>query len=201
MRVVVSDYYIGVPDITHLILEHHPMFGKSNEEIFHYIFGKYLVLSTPIRRTVEAFHQEHLREPFIAIHLRGSDKVGEQKDLDQVNYACAKALDAMESSHKIFLLTDDTRLVAAMTAVFGRRVVVTDSRRTGSGVGVHSMPAPSRFGLGREILIDTYLAMLATTFVGNGATNVAAVIALAKAWPDGACQLITPSSVMRGRYA
>jgi protein O-GlcNAc transferase len=201
-RVVVSDHYIGVPDIAHWIPESHAMHGKPNEEIFRDIFLKYIVPLPPIKHAVEVFHREHLREPFAAIHLRGSDKAGEQKNLDAVNYACANALAAMAPVQKIFLLTDDTRLVAAAAAVFGRRVVITDSRRTNSTTGVHylGLPMQSRFNLGREILIDTYLAMKATKFVGNGASNVAAIIALTNEWPDGSCQLITPPAMMQ-RFA
>jgi protein O-GlcNAc transferase len=199
-RVVVSDHYIGVPDIAPWIPEQHAMYGKPHEEIFRYIFLKYIVPLAPIKQAVEDFRRQYLPEPFVAIHLRGSDKVLEQKDLDRVNYACANALAAMAPDQKIFLLTDDTRLVAAATAVFGRRVVVTDARRTNSTIGIHYMPAHPRFDLGREVLIDTYLAMMATKFVGNGASNVAAIIALVKEWPDGACKLITPAITM-ARFA
>jgi hypothetical protein len=43
---------------------------------------------------------------------------------------------------------------------------------------------------GREVLIDSWLALRADRFIGNGRSNVSAMITVMKHWPPGALTLI-----------
>jgi protein O-GlcNAc transferase len=198
--IIVSDCYLGVPDVAPFLPESHVLHGQSVESVFRYIFGKYFVLDPTIDREVTRFHRINLRAPFIAIHLRGSDKIAEQPDLAAVNASCVDLLKCLDPSQKIFLLTDDAKLLEKMASLFPGRLVHTASQRTNSIFGTHYHRVQSRFSLGREVLIDTYLALKASTFVGNGASNVASVISLLKEWPDGSCHLLSPPVAMR-RFA
>src|SRR5262249_926225 len=126
-------------------------------------------------------------------HLRGSDKIVEDRDLRDANKQCMELLAAESQSKPIFLLSDDQQLVDTCTRAFGTRVIVTKCQRTGSQIGTHYLRDVDRKRLGEEIILDTYVAAEADTFIGNGRSNVAAMIALLKEWPLERCHLVNPS--------
>jgi hypothetical protein len=69
-------------------------------------------------------------------------------------------------------------------------VVATTCQRSHTDEGVHYLAGTDRIGAGREIMVDSYLALRAERFIGNGLSNVAAMIAILKDWPAGACTLL-----------
>jgi hypothetical protein len=82
-------------------------------------------------------------------------------------------------------MTDDAHCLAQMKSTYGR----------GSSPPIASAPTRRRRALpadggpgasGREIMIDTYLALRADRFIGNGRSNVSAMIAVMKDWAPGA---------------
>jgi predicted O-linked N-acetylglucosamine transferase (SPINDLY family) len=192
--IAVCDYYIGVVDVMPWIPATHAMHGKSLRQICCYLIDKYLHPSPAILSHVEAFHRQHLAgSPFVAVHMRGSDKGGEDPGAEAANEACLAALGEIDPTWRILLLTDDERWFARVTDAFGARVVNTGSQRTATTTGLHYEPAADGVRLGTEIMVDTYLALYADRFIGNGRSNVAAIIAELKEWPPGACTLVRPS--------
>jgi hypothetical protein len=122
--------------------------------------------------------------------MRGSDKAIEDPNLAATNQAFLAALDGIDSAWPIFLMTDDARCLAQMKAVYGKRIIATDCQRTITEEGVHYLPTVDPVQAGREIMIDSYLALRADHFIGNGRSNVSAMIAVMKDWAPGACTLI-----------
>ena len=55
---------------------------------------------------------------------------------------------------------------------------------------MHYLPTVDPVQAGREVLTDTLLALRADRFIGNGRSNVSAMIAVMKDWPPGASTLI-----------
>jgi hypothetical protein len=77
-----------------------------------------------------------------------------------------------------------------MKDAYGPRIIATDCQRTVTDEGVHYLPTVDPAKAGREVMIDTYLALRADRFIGNGLSNVSAMIAVMKDWPPGTCNLI-----------
>ncbi len=196
--VAVSDFYTGVVDVAPWIRADHSMYGKTLDEIYRYLVRKYLRPHPITRLTCDAFFCAHLEgAPFVAVHLRGSDKVLEDKDLnDRTNPQILSEVAAVDPTWRIFLLTDDEQWRARINAIYGNRVVTTCCQRTATSTGVHYLPMVDRVKAGLEVLTDTFIALRANQFIGNGQSNVSAMIAVMKDWPPGDCTLVGPSELM-----
>jgi protein O-GlcNAc transferase len=189
--VAVSDFHIGVVNVMPWIPASHPLHGKSLEEIYLYLTAKYLRPQPDIVAACDAFLAAHLAaRPFVAVHMRGSDKAIEDPDLEKTNQEFLAALDTIDPSWPIFLMTDDAQCLAQMKSKYGVRIVATDCQRTDTQEGVHYLPTVDPVQAGREVLTDTLLALRADRFIGNGRSNVSAMIAVMKDWPPGASTLI-----------
>ena len=189
--IAVSDFNIGVVHVMPWIPTHHDLHGKSLEQIHRYLTQKYLRPRPDIAAACDAFYGTHLAgAPFVAVHLRGSDKANEDPELKATNREVLAALQTVDSSWPIFLMTDDAGYLAQMRNTYGRRIIATDCQRTGTDEGVHYLPTVDPVRAGREIMIDTYLALRADRFIGNARSNVSAMIAVMKDWPLGALTLI-----------
>jgi protein O-GlcNAc transferase len=192
--VLVSDFYSGVVDLLPWIPASHSQFGKSVDEVYRYLFSKYLFPTNDIVNQVDAFVSEQLASrPFMAVHLRGSDKIEEVTDLNQRNVAYFEHIDAYlakSDGGQIFLMTDDNHILVQMKTKYGNRILNTNSRRTSSAKGVHYQAADSRKLLGIEVMIDTYIAAKANCFVGNGGSNVSLAVSYIGSRDRQSCQLI-----------
>ena len=192
--IVVCDYYIGVVDVMPWIPAAHPLHGKSLPQIFRSLVERYLRPNATVLSRVQAFSRQHLQgAPFVAVHMRGSDKGREDPGSEAANHACMAALAEIDRSWRILLLTDDDHWFARVKGAFGDRVVTTGAQRTSTTTGLHYDPSADGARLGMEIMTDTYLALRADKFIGNGRSNVAAMIAHLRDWPPGDCMLVRPS--------
>lgn len=188
--IAVSDFHIGVINVMPWIPTGHPLHGKGLEEIYRALTAKYLRPRPDILAARDAFIATRLKDrPFIALHLRGSDKVIEDPELDATNRALLRLLDEADPSLPVFLMTDDAQWLARMKHLYGERICATDCQRTVTQEGVHYLPTVDPVQAGREIMIDTYIALRANRFIGNGRSNVAAMIAVMKDWAPGTCTL------------
>jgi tetratricopeptide (TPR) repeat protein len=192
--VAVSDFHIGVINVMPWIPADHPLHGKSLEEIHRALTAKYLRPRPDILAACDAFFQANLAGgPFLALHMRGSDKAIEDPSLEFTNRELLKLLDAQDPSWPIFLMTDDEHCLARMKTLYGARIVATQCQRTTTDEGVHYLQTVDPVRAGREVLIDTLLAMRADRFIGNGRSNVSAMIAVMKDWAPGTCTLLDRS--------
>ena len=196
--VVVADFYIGVVYVAPWIPRDHPMYGKSLKEIYEYLNDKYLRVQPSIRAGCEKFFDRHLAgAPFIAVHMRGSDKIREEKDLPETIQIIQGAIAAVPASHRIFLLTDEEHRLVDMKELYGDRVVATECQRTKTSTGTHFLPSVDRVKAGVEIVTDAYLALRADQFIGSGGSNVSAMIAMMRRWPPGCCALVGESQLLQ----
>ena len=195
-NVVISDFYSGIIDIKPWIPSNHPLFKLSINEIYYYLVNKYLHPKTLIKKRVDSFlHNKLMKSAFIAVHARGSDKALELKNLNSVNKQYEDIIDKkilLDPSLKIFLMTDDTRILNRYYELYGDKVVVTKSQRTNDNTGVHYKNSSNSLELGLEVMTDVYIAAKAKTFIGNGWSNTSQIVRYLKRWSEKDIHFIGP---------
>ncbi|HEY1506262.1 MAG TPA: hypothetical protein VGF92_18295 [Stellaceae bacterium] len=188
---IVADYHLSVAELAPWIPASHPLCGAETLAVLRYLIDKYL---TPVRAVTEecdAFHARNLAGgPSAAIHLRGSDKPLEDPTIVRQNSECLHRLAELPAATKIFGMTDDRRYVDYLKANYDDRLVMTDCERTAENLAVHFRAGADGKRRGFEIMRDTYIALRTDRFIGSGVTNVAAMIALLRPWPDHCCTIV-----------
>jgi CMP-N-acetylneuraminic acid synthetase len=95
-----------------------------------------------IKKRVDNFLQNiMMNSPFIAVHIRGSDKALELENLNSINKQYELIINKKilsDPSLKIFLMTDDKKILNRYYKIYGDKVVVTESQRTNDSTGVHN---------------------------------------------------------------
>ncbi|MBI1189500.1 MAG: hypothetical protein GC200_02305 [Tepidisphaera sp.] len=201
---VVMDYMCRVPSVLPWLPASHPLKGASPAAAFRTLVAKYLRPVPEVAAAAAEFFTRHLSPgPAIAVHIRGSDKTAEDPALEAGNTALREgviALARQRAGAKIFLLTDSTRELSAMRAALGDRVVATPSLRTGGDVGLHHMPEQNRTKLGREVMIDMYIAAMCNALIGPGNSNVSCLIDHLRDWPAGSVKFQIPNFQLSRNY-
>jgi predicted O-linked N-acetylglucosamine transferase (SPINDLY family) len=190
---VVSDFYSTVASLIPWIGRGSRYHGLNEDEIYARLFAAYLRPVPAIVARVDAFHAAMLAgRPWVAVHVRGSDKVHESAGLHGTNQRYTAFIDRIIELNPeigLFLLTDSTALHASFSERYGARVVTTPARRSSTQTGVH-MQGHSGREVGEEVLIDALLAARCDYFVGNQESNVSLAIASLKTWPRGFLALV-----------
>jgi len=196
-KVVVSDFYSSLVDLKPWIPPDHPLYALTVDELYRYLVRRYLRPRADILAEVDHFYDTRLGSPdFIAVHARGSDKVKELLDLDAVNRHYRETIDRLLAAHdcrRIFLMTDDQRLLEYFADIYRGRITATECQRTGDATGIHYQTSSDKRRLGKEIMVDTYMAIKARAFVGNNLSNPSQMVRYLKDWPEGTVHLIGPN--------
>jgi protein O-GlcNAc transferase len=196
--IAVSDFYTGVVSMLPWIPKTHVLAGKRIDEVYRWLAAKYLRPVKSIVNEVDAFWTRHIKDrPTVAVHFRGLDK-GEELPLKPTLQWYFETLDRVPSSVQIFLLSDDARAVSAFAGRYGERVLVTESTRAEGHVGLHKRVARDPVRLGREVIVDVYVALRCDRFLGVGWSNISSIIDMLKPWPRGTCGLWGPC-ILRAR--
>ncbi|CAD5372464.1 Tetratricopeptide repeat protein [Rubrivivax sp. A210] len=194
---VVSDFYATVSSIQPWIGTGSRYHGQSDDQIYRELFARYLRPVPAIQARVDAFHAEHMQgRPWVAVHVRGTDKILESGALNQTNQGYFPFVDRiveLNPSIGLFLLTDSVELHQAYLQRYGARVLVTPARRSSTPDGVHMQGHPGRT-MGEEVLVDALLAARCSYFVGNQESNVSLAVSSLKAWPAGFAVLLGAES-------
>jgi protein O-GlcNAc transferase len=191
---VVSDFHHSVHDLVPWIPPGHPLHGLDTDQVYQYLYRRYLKVQPAISSKVEAYYRQHLAEGrHLALHIRGGDKGGEDPNLALLNSLYPAEIERHLKQYPeagIFLITDDSSILEEYRQRYGKRILTTCATRTSTGRGVHYQKQSSRFRLGEEVLIDVLLASRCERFVGNGLSNVSCAVAQLRAWPEGSCRLL-----------
>ena len=194
--IVISDFYTGIVDIKPWIPLNNPLSKLSIHEIYYHLVNRYLHPRNLIKKRVDSFLQNKLmNSSFIAVHVRGSDKASEIKNLDSVNKQYEDIINKnilINPNLKIFLMTDDTRVLSKFYELYGDKIVVTESQRTNNNTGVHYKNYSNSLELGFEVMIDVYIAAKAKIFIGNGLSNTSQIVRYLKNWSDEDIHFIGP---------
>ncbi len=197
--IAVSDYYFGVAAVAPWIPKAHPLSEKSTDELLRYLIAKYIHPKPHILEAVEKFEHRHIRGiPTVAVHVRGSDKIIEVPNLDDINRSYFRQIDRLDKAWQILLLKDDTRVVDIFCHNYSNRIILTEAQRSSNQIGIHHVG--DRNSLGFEIMRDTYLALRCEKFIGSGHSAVSAMISILKQWTPDDCILLEPATfILYGR--
>lgn len=193
-EVVVSDFHYAVNDLVPWIASGHPLHGMTTEQVYQYLFQRYLKVKPWIAAKVEAFSRQKMAgRPHLALHVRGGDKGGEDPNLARLNALYHPEIERYlweTPQGGLFLITDDKEILASYLERYRDRVVHTGATRTATAQGVHYQKHASRYRLAEEVIVDTLLAARCESFIGNGLSNVSCAVAQMKAWAPGKLRLL-----------
>jgi hypothetical protein len=196
--VVVGDFQCSAGALANWLPRDHPLAGKGHIAAYRWLVDRFLKPRAEIAAEAEEFRGAHLAgAPTLAVHVRGSDKLGEIPDLgaliQEYHTHIDRAMREMPGC-RIFLLTDSTPMLEAFRRRYGDRVVTAQCQRSATRWGVHHDPAYTgdRRRLGVEVLKDALIARACDRFVGLGGSAVSAMISILRDWPPGTCTLIGP---------
>lgn len=196
-QIVVARYPISVSQLKYWLFRNgSPQIDLS--ELYRHAMARYLRLEPDVQRAVDAAFERYVAgKTYIAVHVRGTDKRGEVEHLDAINTAYFANVDALERDLNlkrphIFLLTDSEDVVRSFAARYSERLIYTDSRRSNDAVGVHYKSHSDRRALAREVIVDTYLAVRAAGFLGNGGSLVSCMIELLRP-PSAVTRMLWPN--------
>lgn len=195
--VVVSDFFSTISSIQPWIDQKSKYYGKSDSELYRMMFNKYLKPTHQIKDIVESFYNSHMKNRnWVAVHVRGSDKVIESPQLAQTNeqyYPFIHKIIELNPTIGIFLLTDTLSMVTAYKERYGERILCIQAVRTDSTIGVH-LNNNDGIAVGKEVYIDTLIATKCDYFVGNQESNVSLAISSLGDWPLGRIVMLGVSS-------
>lgn len=192
-NVVVSDYHIKINDLMPWIPEGHPFQQMSRNEIYRHLNEKYFRLKPHLSQRIDTIWREKMADRnWLAVHVRGTDKVFEVGNLSEVNKAYAERIDQILNINptlNIFLMTDSKQVVEEFKSKFTNRLFTMDCHRGGGTTGIHLEGNP-RTELGEQVITDAYLASKCEFFLGNGGSNVSTCIRHLRHWVHGTYFLI-----------
>lgn len=187
-RVVVSDFYTSLTSIKPWISKDSIYFDMSEDDIYKHMFAKFITPTDVIQAAADYFYQSHMAQRnWIAVHMRGSDKIHESPGLQRTNahyFGFIERMLELNPGIGIFLMTDAIPILEAFQLKYGERVIFTSSERTASNVGVH-LSTNDGYKAGQEVLVDVLIALKCDYFIGNKESNVSLAIANMKRWSKG----------------
>ena len=200
--VVVSDFHTPLSALRHWIPPWHRLHGATLRAVHADLIARYIRPRPEIVERTDRAWAALGHGPFVAVHVRGSDKAVEIRGLKELTDQYPAHLDSLLRSipgARLLLLTDWQPAVAEYRARYADRLVTTDAQRTSDRVGLHFQKALDGRQLGEEVLVDTLLASRCDAFVGLGNSNVSAFIDLfgrapvrPRAWTDETSFLVGP---------
>lgn len=193
--VCVRDTYIDFDTVIQLIPEQHPLYGMNRRDLFRRLMCRYIRLRKETQAFIDDFYDANMKgAAFLAVHIRGSDKIVEVKHLHELNSRYPTEIENVMNGNpdmKLFLMTDCIEILEEYTQRYGERLVYTDCRRTRKGgLGVHFQEYQDNRLKGMEIIRDTWLAARCDHFIGNGYSNVSTAISELKDWKDDRIKLL-----------
>lgn len=187
-KVVVSDFYSPISSLIPWLSNRSTYHGLPYEDIYDRLYQKYFTPTVEIAEYVEKFSTQHLSNSnWVAVHMRGTDKVFESPELAKVNdeyHQFINQIIKLNPEIRILLLTDSDVILRNMQELYKEKILATNFERGSGNLGVHYVTDdPVRAG--KEVLIDTLLAAKADYFIGNIESNVSLAIKSFGAWSNG----------------
>jgi len=190
--VAVSDFHTGAHELIPWIEPESPYAGLEPADLYRQLFATYIRLRPHIADKIDAFWQQRMRgKKWLAVHVRGSDKLRELPALELHNRECLAYVDRVlraDASLSVFLLTDSQPILDEYRRRHGERLLCTDCIRVSGEIGVHNA-GHAGWQVAQEVIMDAYLAARCDYFVGNGGSNVSTTIVHLKNWSPDTCAL------------
>ncbi len=195
-NVVVSDFHTALNDLIPWINKDHHLYGLNRAGIYRYLVNKYIKFKSDIYLDIENFHKEKMigREPLLAVHIRGGNKIDENEDIRKINdIVYHKYIEQYLVNYpaaSIFLLTNDSRIKDGFELRYPEKLIFTTCKRTDKGLDAHYFDDYNRYFLGLEIIRDTMLALKCDHFIGYAWSKVSCMVSYLKEWEPGTCVLL-----------
>src|SRR6185369_7774452 len=200
---IVSDFHTQLDSIVPWIQEDSELYGIESKELYRKLYNKYIHLKPSASKKIESFWVSRMEGcRWIAVHVRGTDKEKEVKDLAGINREYFKHLEQilkLDPEMKLFLLTDSSNVIDEYVQKYGSKVLFTESLRNSDSTGVHYSGHPGR-KVAEEVIVDTYLAAKCDYFLGNGGSNVSTTIEHLKAWGQDRYRLIRENRLFKKNF-
>src|SRR5262249_31786089 len=143
--IVASDCYVSVFRLLPWIPKTHPWHGWPVDVVYRALAERYLRAVQNLREAADGFYNTRLEgAPVTAVHVRGTDKRSEMGKAFPGPEKYFPLLDREDSACRIFLLTDDMRVLDAFRQRYGERIVTTDCQRGTGDIGLHLHYATDR---------------------------------------------------------
>ncbi len=192
--VAVSDFHTYISDLLPWIAPRNPLSNMNAQDIYRYLFEKYITLKADIQEEITQYWSTHIKNrQVLAVHIRGSDKLLESHDLNEINSQYHGHIENYLSNKPdtfVFLLTDSTTLLNEYKQKYGDKLIYRDCARTENAIGIHYQEHTDKRRIGIEIIIDTYTASMCDAFIGYGGTNVSTSILHLKEWDENKVTLL-----------
>jgi len=195
---IIGSVFTNVHLVRHLLPPQHPLAALGTVACMRALATTWLRPQPWLAERAADFVLRHFGEdPFVAAHIRGTDKHAEQGESlvainARIGVVIAQTLDANDGL-RLFLMTDDLDMEAHYRARWGNRVVFTSARRSRGAQSVHFSVDGDPRADGEEVLVDVLIALHAREFVGNRWSNVASSVNFLRDWPAGAVRLFGAS--------
>jgi hypothetical protein len=198
--ILVSDFYTPLTHIIPWISNESKYFGLNDNQIYQILFQKYLIPNINILKTINDFYSENMiNDNWIGIHARGTDKINESADLDEINRNYFSLIDEiikLNPTIKLFLITDSNQILQSYSSRYKNILLTTNAVRSNNDFGVHNGNNNNNtLTIGNEILIDSLLATKCNYFIGNIESNVSLAISSLKAWSNGSIFLLGSKNI------
>jgi hypothetical protein len=197
--VIILDFFTELDDLAPWLGADHPLAAPDPEPELGRLYRRHLRLVPPLAEELDRLAATLLgRRPTIAMHFRNQalPKVTEsanRKGLDPGPFVAE--INTYLASHPdagIYLMTDFAPAVQYLRAMYGGRVACREVTRL-ERIEEESLEIHQQHDgvvLGREVVLDTFLAARCDAFVGDGASGVSQAVARLKDWPKGAVTLL-----------
>jgi len=196
--VFVVDFFTPIESLIPYIDNNSSFYGKSDDELYAYIFQKYLKPQKDIELEVEKFYTENMKgKNWVALHIRGSDKVYETNNLFFIYEESKKFIQRiidLNPDINIFLMTDSDQTVSSLRELYKGKILTMESLRSQTEIGVHLQGHDGNL-IGRQVLLESLVATKCDYFVGNKESNVSLAISSMKKWEKGFVFLIGHGNV------
>jgi len=158
----------------------HPRYSRTLVgDIYRDLIRQYIRPKQYLQDRANQFIKKQFSDqPYLAIHLRGTDKHREKQSnaISSINDDLINKLLSMPEEYPIFLMTDDTRQVSLMKTLFGSRLNYFNVSRTDNEMkGVHHLTTNKR-KIAEEVIVDMIVASRSTNFFGCGLSYLACMV-------------------------
>jgi protein O-GlcNAc transferase len=199
--VAVLDFFTELDDLAPWFAPGHPLADADPEPELGRLYRRHLRLVPGLGNELERLEATLIRRrPTIAMHFRtqGLPKVTEAADRKGLGpEPFVEAINRYLASHPeagIYLTTDFAPAVLYLRAIYGDRVACREVTRIerieDQSLEIHQQH--DGVVLGREVVLDTFLAARCDAFIGDGASGVSHAVTRLKDWPEDAVTLLRP---------
>ena len=208
--VVVLDFFTELDDLAPWFAPGHPLAAADPEPELGRLYRRHLRLVPDLVEELARQEATQIRRrPTIAMHYRtqGLPKIMESADRKGLG---PESFDAVIDRYLaatpdagIYLMTDFAPAVLYYRERYGDRVACREVTRV-ERVEDQSIEIHQQYDgitLGREVVLDTFLAARCDAFVGDGASGVSQAVTRLKDWPAGTTTLFRPGqAALPGHY-